>query len=669
MKTLDYTKLKHLLLVFAVAFPTIASALDAPKPKLPGGDKSWKLFWNDEFDYPNAALDLFWNSANGAQTWILCSRWRENAVVSDGNLKLQNRKESRGGQEWTSGSIWTKQLFQYGYYECRYKYAAATGTNNSFWFMSQSTPTVGKKFEIDINEGHFPSEMATNIHNWSDITTNPTTGKQTHPSASKAFKFATTPDVTIQLEIPITTRKVRLTSNYASHFHIQEFRIYNVNEAGYPSALSATADKDVAGLVNFARDASTKITSSGVYGTGYELPLVADGTLSKHWVSQTSGAKWLEFEFAADKTIGCIQFVSGWLSGTTYNAVLDDYKVQYYDGTEWVDMSTVDPSNAGVNFGRDYHYFGLKWTADSLGFYCDGKEMRRVKNDFCFSSAPLFLSEAIIAWAGTVTDAIDGTQMEVDYVRCYQPVDPKLPLNLITNGGFETLSGSMPANWEYNRLNAVNSAISNLTTGQAEGVRSVRVKNTADGTSNFSTNIAQKLAITSPGLYELRFKARVSGATANGGKIFAKFGNMVTLKSNFLDNSESVMAQLSADWQSYSFKINLNEDYSNKFALGISQTGTYDVDSLSLVRLGDFVISGVNTVPANTAQVYAVNQQLKVVSDTNQQLQICSPDGTVVAAMQVTAGEQLIPFNQTGLYIVRLRNKEGDVVRKLFFSK
>jgi hypothetical protein len=36
------------------------------------------------------------------------------------------------------------------------------------------------------------------------------------------------------------------------------------------------------------------------------------------------------------------------------------------------------------------------------------------------NAAPIWLSLAIIPWAGKVTDSIHGTFMEVDYVRVYQ---------------------------------------------------------------------------------------------------------------------------------------------------------------------------------------------------------------------------------------------------------
>ena len=387
-------------------------------PSIP---KGMKLVWSDDFNYPNAKLDSFWIAQNGPNTHILCSRWRENAVVQNGILHLNNKKENRGGQEWTSASLWTKEQFLYGYFECRYKYAAATGTNNSFWMMTTGTnPTTGKKFEIDINEGHFPFEMATNIHNWSDVTTDPLTGQSTHPSYSQSFNLSSSkPGVTIQPTTPVNTKRIRFSSTYGTHLHIQEFRIYNPNAAGYPSALSQTADQDVAGLVNYARDPMTKITSSGVYGAGYEAQNVADGSLIKHWVSQDSGEKWLEFDLGADRTIGCIQFVSGWFSNT-WNNVIDNYKVQYFNGSTWVDMDSFDVVANGKNLANEFHIYGLEWRKDSLIYYYDGKAMRRSINEFCHSPAPLYLSEAIISWAGAVTDAIDGTSMEVDWVKVFQ---------------------------------------------------------------------------------------------------------------------------------------------------------------------------------------------------------------------------------------------------------
>ena len=121
----------------------------------PENKKEWKLVWKDEFNYKDKAQLLkVWESANGPEGHILCSRWEENIELGDGTLRLVNHKENRGGQEWTSGSIWTRRDFMYGYYECRYKIAAAPRTNSSFWITSRDkskTPEKGLPFEIDIN--------------------------------------------------------------------------------------------------------------------------------------------------------------------------------------------------------------------------------------------------------------------------------------------------------------------------------------------------------------------------------------------------------------------------------------------------------------------------------------------------------------------------------------
>jgi beta-glucanase (GH16 family) len=414
------------VLALLVSIP-LAAALPAPSAEppppgslLPGGANAWELTWSEEFDGPDPRLEDRWISQNSGSTHILSSRWRENAVVSQGTLKLINKKEKRGGNEWTSGNIWTKEQFQYGYFECRYRYAAAEGTNNSFWIMTNSKPPAGKKsFEIDINEGHFPNEINTNIHNHTDrIQKN---GKWTHPSSSKTFSFGVRPDVTIQLENPVTTRRLRLTSTHGSHFHLGEFRIYQPNPAGYPQPFSKSADTDKPGLVNLARAPGTVIRTSGSHQPGTDTsPLLADGDPARRWITQSNGPKWVEFHFPAQRVIGCLQFLNGWQGKGGWQGMMDNYRVEYHDGGKWIELAKFDVLDGQHNFARDFHTYGLEWTERELIFYFNGREIRREKNDFCHSPAPVWLSLAIIGWGGKITDAIDGTFMEVDHVRIYR---------------------------------------------------------------------------------------------------------------------------------------------------------------------------------------------------------------------------------------------------------
>lgn len=396
------------------------TGLYAQLPAVIDTTQNWTMTWYDEFDYANAQLDKNWVSQNGSNTHILSSRWRENVEVNNNLLFLHNRKEERGGQQWTSGSIWTKKRFTYGYFECRYKYASATATNNSFWLMSRDgEPSMGKKFEIDINEGHYPNEINTNIHQWSDIHID-SLGKKSHYSHHKGYPFGAKPGYSIQLEIPVKTNKIRFISQHKGHFNIGEFSVYGVNGGNYPDVMAMATNKDMGAVKNLAASQNVKISSSGSYNDNHSEWKLTDGKPNTSWTSQKLGSKWITFEWQNMITVGCIQFLNGWKDNKgSWRNLITDYKLQYLKDGKWVDISTLDVSK-DYNFGEEFHTYGLLWNEEELVFYFDGKEIRREKNEFCFSPTPIWLSLAIIKWSGVVTDAIDGTSMQVDYVRYYQ---------------------------------------------------------------------------------------------------------------------------------------------------------------------------------------------------------------------------------------------------------
>ena len=409
-------------LIVVITFILLGSNVFAQESENGFDYTKWELKWEDEFDYDDSKLEDNWASQNSSSGHILCSRWRENAVVRDGVLHLDIKKEKRGGQDWTAGSIWTRKQFKYGYFECRYKYAGGEATNNSFWLMTRGgEPAEGKKFEIDINEGHYPNEVSTNIHNWSDFTLLPN-GKKSHPSYNEMFFFGTKPDYSIQLEIPVKTEKIRFTSKNSSRFNLGEFRVYGVNESGeYPTVLSETADNDIEGLVNYARAKNVSITSSGSYQDNASENKLVDGNPFTSWSTQQEGEKWVEFTWEQPITVGCVQFTNGWRDKSkTWHSLVSNYKVQYLKGGEWRDISGLDASKEN-DFSEEYHTYGLEWNENELVFYFDGKELRRSKNEFCYSEAPIFLSLALIKWHGVLKDDLDGKIMKVDYVRNYQP--------------------------------------------------------------------------------------------------------------------------------------------------------------------------------------------------------------------------------------------------------
>ncbi|MDR0419366.1 MAG: family 16 glycosylhydrolase, partial [Prevotellaceae bacterium] len=276
--------------------------------------------------------------------------------------------------------------------------------------------------EIDINEGHYPNEVNTNIHNWTDVTTNKQ-GKPVHPQYSKSFSYGVNAYYSYQLEIPIKTKKVRFSSNHKTRAHIGEFSIYAVNPLGYPTdPMAENPENQVEGTINFTRASDTKITASGTYQeniASYGPQNVADGKEYTRWITQDNGEKWLETELASEQTVGCIQFTNGWSQNGVWTNLFTDFKIEHWDGNMWREVATQSQTDV-IDFSKDYHLFGLEWNKDELIFYVDHKEVRREKNEFSLSPSPIWLSLAIISWDGPVTDAIDGTFMEIDYVKAYK---------------------------------------------------------------------------------------------------------------------------------------------------------------------------------------------------------------------------------------------------------
>ncbi|NQU42484.1 VCBS repeat-containing protein, partial [bacterium] len=129
----------------------------------PPAHSNWNQIFEDEFD--GTSLDWsVWSSQAGPSAGRNESRWPENNEVRDGVLhQVFKFDPSRyPGKDWTSAHIWTQQQFKYGYYECTMRYAAAPSLNNAFWLYRPYG--FYPQLEVDINEGHYPNEIAMNTH-------------------------------------------------------------------------------------------------------------------------------------------------------------------------------------------------------------------------------------------------------------------------------------------------------------------------------------------------------------------------------------------------------------------------------------------------------------------------------------------------------------------------
>ncbi|MBH0002346.1 family 16 glycosylhydrolase [Pseudoalteromonas sp. SWYJZ12] len=385
---------------------------------------TWQLQWNDEFNYANAELDKNWVSQNGPteNPWVLSSRWRDNAQVKNGILHLLAKKEPRGGQDWTTGNIWSKRSFHYGYFEARFKYAGAYGTNNSFWFWPKQGVKDGlKACEIDINEGHFPNIINTNVHNWTDTYTLPN-GRVTHSDNQLHHTLIGKPDHTVEFNKPVKTKKIRLTSTNPTSLHISEFRVF-APSAQYPDAFDEEKIKNIS---NLAQADDVSIKTNGLFNKLIsEESFAIDGNPQTRWVSEKHGEKFLELSWDKSHEIGAIQFINGWLQEHgvdkgAYRNLISDYNIEYHDGENWQKITSYNAADV-ADFSKEFHTYGLEWDKDYFNFYFDGELYYTMRNDVCFSETTMLFSLAILkaAIAGPVSDDIAGTSMAIDWVRYY----------------------------------------------------------------------------------------------------------------------------------------------------------------------------------------------------------------------------------------------------------
>ena len=79
-----------------------------------------------------------------------------------------------------------------------------------------------------------------------------------------------------------------------------------------------------------------------------------------------------------------------------------------------------------VDLSKDYHVYALLWTDKELIWYFDGTEIRRAPSTICRREIRVRLSTAVTPHGGPESDAIDGTSVNVDYVRVFKKLG-KIP--------------------------------------------------------------------------------------------------------------------------------------------------------------------------------------------------------------------------------------------------
>lgn len=76
---------------------------------------------------------------------------------------------------------------------------------------------------------------------------------------------------------------------------------------------------------------------------------------------------------------------------------------------------------APVDLSKDFHVYGCLWTEKEVVYFWDGREIDRKPNTQARRPGPVIFSTAIFPWAGSITDALHETSMDVDWVRIWAP--------------------------------------------------------------------------------------------------------------------------------------------------------------------------------------------------------------------------------------------------------
>ena len=74
------------------------------------------------------------------------------------------------------------------------------------------------------------------------------------------------------------------------------------------------------------------------------------------------------------------------------------------------------------DYRKGYHIFALEWTEDEMIWYVDGREIRRRSTTYSDQPMQVYLSTAIMndSTEEELLKDVDGSAMEVEYVRVYQ---------------------------------------------------------------------------------------------------------------------------------------------------------------------------------------------------------------------------------------------------------
>ncbi len=75
---------------------------------------------------------------------------------------------------------------------------------------------------------------------------------------------------------------------------------------------------------------------------------------------------------------------------------------------------------APVDLSKDFHVYACLWNEKEIIYYWNGKEIDRKPNTHAQRPGPVIFSTAVFPWAGSITDSLHNTSMDVDWIRVWK---------------------------------------------------------------------------------------------------------------------------------------------------------------------------------------------------------------------------------------------------------
>ncbi len=273
------------------------------------------------------------------------------------------------------------------------------------------------------------------------------------------------------------------------------------------------------------------------------------------------------------------------------------------------------------------------------------------------------LPDSSVVNTNTTMKNFQGT---IQNLRIYNiPILGDESTDYIKNGDFEITTAGQ-TNWLNERVGVNSTAFTWLKTNPAEKLVSMRVI-AVNSTNPYGAALAQKISVPA-GQYLLRFLARSSATTDATNKFTFKLTNFDNGTSIVLNDTTTKWVRPSSAWQRYSYKINLKEDFTSKISFGFGSVGTFDIDSISLVRTGNVATGLQCAMNDDDSRIKVNGKTLRISNENATQLNLFGVDGKLIFSRQLPVGMVDIDLNRSGLFIVQLQSKTDIFSKKIWLE-